>query len=689
MRFPRRSNLRRPRGPARARLAPSFTLTELLVAVGIVAVLSIAIGEIFRTVSKIVSSGSAIAEIDQMARAIEKQLRDDFEGFNAMRPEETYLVIRCREIGDTSRNANLSPGETAIYLTQDDRDADLREGILPYQESSLAVTRRLDEMVFLARSAEAEGFQSNQFDRRKPGGDPDAELVRKVSTPVARIYWGHALKPRLDPDYDPETDAAPRRFYWPDASAPSTDRTAWGAFFGLPGRNEFASEWILARHPLLLFGGAAAGYSEDAGRSIAPIGNGREFAPYIRDLENILCFDSNPNLMDLWASRREMMNDDDIVDDLFIAVAPEERLLCWGRVDICAQDAEDVRRWLEGEPPGWQPGMIPTARPFATGAYIDPEYDSTLGSNGPGGVNGPLWVRAALGPNPPYGAATPNGFNPMEPVDVQRYNLGRLRSALAGTLVRPLADTLPPLIDRNPTGPGAHLRQPEDALMDVHAAMAAHCSSFEIAWSDGSTANRDIDVNGDGIFEFRAGDLIFCDIRPTVESATGAAEWRASFDFLSGLLPTGRIRRGDINTAQYNLRFSEDDTPANIWDLWARLPDHYPEVTQLRRSPGRDGLAIFEANVNPSGDANNPGDAFFDAGKYHPWLTGGDPAPLNTAQEYLAIWGFRIPDSNGEYSLPWPKDLFIRVRVTLHDAQRRIPGGKTYEFIFRANPEGL
>ncbi|HVZ94875.1 MAG TPA: prepilin-type N-terminal cleavage/methylation domain-containing protein, partial [Phycisphaerales bacterium] len=76
-----------------------FTLTELIVAIGATALLMIGIAQVFASVSRVVGSGSAVAELDQLARAVERQLREDFSSLSQMRADETFMAIRSRKLG--------------------------------------------------------------------------------------------------------------------------------------------------------------------------------------------------------------------------------------------------------------------------------------------------------------------------------------------------------------------------------------------------------------------------------------------------------------------------------------------------------------------------------------------------------------------------------------------------------------
>ncbi|TVQ32855.1 MAG: type II secretion system protein [Phycisphaeraceae bacterium] len=659
----------------------SFTLTELLVAIGVVALMSVAIGQIFQTIGRIVSTGSAIAEVDQVARAIERQLRDDFDSLNRMPPDETFIAIRMREIGDVNRNERVdqNQNERAIYLTREDREADLRDGLDPYEVNgqlrSRAVTRRLDEIIFLAASPPGGLYVSQQLDHDKNPGSRDSRLIPRVATQAARIYIGHAMRPGLDTDENRNRPpATPLRQYYPDGyDNPNLTfaNRQWGAFFGAENtRNEFGADWMLTRQPMLLFGGAASGQGSNF-RSVAPIGNGREFSPFIRETENIARFPQT--LFQLWTDEIPP-NELDLIEDLHLPDDPEERLMSWGRVDIAAQNIDDVRRWLEGEAPGWMPGRLPSAVPFDAGLLRDPDlFDSGDDFDL---MNSPLWTRVD------------SSTLQVTPQRRLQRNLAGLFSAIAGVFFRPLQESAPPIIERYPTRnidevdqlpPGF---QPSDALMDTHALLAARCSNFEVAWSDGSTALRDIRIGGRTILN--AGDLIWFDISPVDPDANSLGNdipgpGRSTYEWWA---TTNQIRRDDVQLRSYAPSLIP---PPEAERAYRFFPPDFPEIS-IRRILTSPTMRITDrANGVFTGDGSG---LFSGVAPYNIAVTGGAPGAQASPfrAEYLAIWPFRTIDQNGNYTGPWRKNLHIRIRMTLHDAQGRLPDGRTYEFIFRVNP---
>jgi len=658
-----------------------FTLTELIVAIGAVLLVSYGVGQIFSSVGQLTSYGRASAEIDAMARQIEQRLREDFEGFARMKPEDTFMAIRMREIGDYSRDADSTDAfERPIYLTPEDLEADQREGLQPYEIVNLgsadeirskAVTRRLDEILFFARAPEGRPFVSQQIDPSRTGG--------VVTAPVARIYWGHALRPQLDANFDPENSASgyPERQWTPDGDfgmpANPTELYSPGEAPDAPpfiprGRNRYAGEWILARQPMLMFGGLAAGHPTNLGDPIGPfpIGVNREFAPFINDLETLRRYTLRgaTNALQLNPPGGHPIFDD--------TGWPDPRLITWGRVDICAQDERDVRRWFEGQ--AWYdstlnpPMAIPSpASPFSTG--FDSTIDFLVGDNGwLDEPNGPTWMRTVI-----RDAGSPEA--------VLYENLRGLRSAIAGAFTRLLADDLLTRPNRMPQN--TDRIQSEDNSMDFHAILSSRCSNFEIAWSDGRRAVVDInyDQDADDTDEIKAGDLIWFDGSPALPPVTANSplptferrnrfeDWR-QFEIAEGGDP---LTTGSF---EYTAQRPRVEVPGGIFNMG----DDYDSPTVW----GDNILMVHALNNDPTG---------IPPGTYSTAITGGErdagsPTGIDREpNEMLNIWGFRLPTADGGYGAPWVKPAFIRVRITLHDDQFRIPGGKSYEFIFSLRPE--
>lgn len=641
-------------GPSRHRRARrGFSLVELMVAVGAVLLLTVGIGQIFTSVSRLVGTGSAVAEVEQLARAIEKQMRDDFEGLGRMREEDTFLAIRSRRIGNIDPSDGLtgfninSPEfarERPIYLTPEDRDADLRNGVSAYEEGSRAVTRRLDEIIFLAAGAVGGVYDTFQLSCGECPGNPIRPCDNNVSAPVVRIYYGHGLRPARDLLYDP-TDTSqsrtPPRQWTPDgdfgqgpgeSNRYDPGNTVNGGV--VQGRNEYAADWPLLRQPMLLFGGLAAGHAQNSG-SCSIICPDRAYAPYIRDLETsfrFLIYDDNARTGESWLTT--------------LAFNPlrdsRPRLIRHGRTDICAQSPEDVKRWLEGEDLGLT-NPVPTvdATPFRGGRW------DGVSTSGPFRfIDDELWTVRAPGPGGNFPGAVGLG----------------IRGAIAGIFTRMLCETEPPHPNR---GDPNNNESSCEAIMDSHAVLTAYCSNFEVAWSDGITwPNREVamgnpapqgvgfDIDGDDIADASVeyGDLPWYD-------------W---------LVPR-RVFSGFYQNQGYSRYTSSNLDPEVLSNFVGHLDRLGNPVFQYGGNERMNRLTPL-----PPGGTPNPGVGYV----WYDWTgTGG----VDT--EYLAIFPFREPaadlNENTFTDTPYRKPQFIRIRMTLHDSQKRLAEGKEFEFVFR------
>lgn len=615
-----------------------FTLTEMIVAVGAVALLTVGVGQLFSSVQRLVGGGAAVAETDQLARAIANRLQQDFEALGAMHEDETFMVIRNRRMGDVNRNRQRDTNERAVYLRLEDREADQRDGLDPYVDRSRAINVRLDDMTFLGFSGGDRSFESAQISSPGSGPSPTSQ--------IAKITWGHGLKPAIDRSFDPFNpgtgpgpNTTPRSWvadgdFAQQSGAPNRFDPASTVNGGLvTGRNSFAGDWILLRQATLLYGGLATGYPPPANG--APFSIRVNYTPYIRDLEAGLRTGFWPFLLSADGS---VSTNSVITPRPAGHVVPMPRLARMGRVDICAQSLEDVRRWLEGLEGGSSTTPI-DATAFTSGrveANTAARWTPGTPLTAAAPADAPLWQRIDTG--------TPDG--------IQLENRRALMSAVAGTLTRYLAEAHIGLIDRGDilrpdagiAEDGRRLDNNQDyreaGFMDAHAVIASRVSSFEISWNDGKTwpYENPADTDNDGVEDLFYGDPIWYDINfARFENNSG----RDLRDIDSGGLVLGP---GGDNAGILRTR-----------------PEVYP------------GLRTdVDTGLNSSAGQ---------AGRYDPLTTGGDPSVAGD-DEYLAIFPFHVPDDSGGYSAgTYRKPQRIRVRMTVHDAQFRIPGGRTYEFI--------
>ncbi|MFN7375139.1 MAG: type II secretion system protein J [bacterium] len=216
----------------------AFTLTELLVAVGALALLSIAVAQVFSLTSRTVAAGRRQSAINAAAAAMERQIRADF----AQITRDGFLVIRNQvsSLGDPNENGDLR--QSVIFP-------------VPLSPNDPAPRpRRVDELLFFAKG--------NFASKREPG-----ELGQVVKSDTAMIYYGHGTGQL--PGIDGINPAAPSGSGWntpvnradPNPISDGTGQVVapplgWPIPFS-PQR--YASDWTLARLEVVLSGQGGPG----------------------------------------------------------------------------------------------------------------------------------------------------------------------------------------------------------------------------------------------------------------------------------------------------------------------------------------------------------------------------------------------------------------------------------------------
>ncbi|GAB4519714.1 MAG: hypothetical protein Tsb0013_23480 [Phycisphaerales bacterium] len=741
----------------------AFTLSELVVAVGLVAILTVGIGRLFSTVTRLTGTGTAIAETDALARVLETRLRQDIEGLNRLRSDQIFMVIRNTRLGgdrdfsdgNTLLNADPTQGERELYLTREDQEADLRRGVLPYSQRSRAYVARLDEIVFPTFGGDSGGFQTFQ---------QDATGRTPVSAVHALVSYGHGLKREFNDTYDPNAIADPNNdpanlpenaFPKPVWRASGEPGFNFSRAFGQPGsRNEFAGNFSLMRQQILLYGGIAAGYPTGANRA-SPIGNDREYTPYIRDFGSASYFQNLGRNFGIDPT-------DETPGGLTDPDLPNPRARWMGRTDICAQSLSDLRRWLEGEE---DLPIDPTTGNYLRINGLQVNYPEVVGPNAPnvfipndatafdtgaldfdrrflvaGDWDFRIWRQRKGDTRSP--GNIPDAFR--SPVRAYYQNVLNLQSALAGTLARPLYEPEPFPARRRDAGAGSSY-DPTESRMDVHALLAQRCSSFEVAWSDGSTwlFDETVRVDTDGVYDstdasslervLKRGDLIWFDMDFTRQDlwnviAGITRDAGMPSDPLPLIAPNSLFSDFEDEFSPRSLELAQTlypppgalDNPVPDAEIGDRRGEPSTAPLYYRRASGEiealDGgpgepptsgrakrLIGFESGLNldpvtlgsiSDGSFSDPDNEF---AAYSAQLTGGRLP--DEGDEYLAVFGFRVPNAirdqvdfssvqsvDDGYSRAWPKPRFIRIRATLHDRQFRLENGRTYEFVFEISP---
>lgn len=204
-----------------------FTLIEMIVAIGAVALIAVGIAAIFESIGRTVAGGRRVSVLNQYAALIERQMRADFE---AMTRDGVLLV----------RHQYAEQGDPVQTFVDDDQPR----------------PRRIDELLFFARG---------QFSSAR------APLVpgMNAESSEAMIYYGHGI--RLDPFAD---FRATPGYEWPEvddgapdpSGRPFRDDLALGNSDDPTNPNRFAADWTLLRKVVLLAppGGAVQSVPEPA-----------------------------------------------------------------------------------------------------------------------------------------------------------------------------------------------------------------------------------------------------------------------------------------------------------------------------------------------------------------------------------------------------------------------------------------
>jgi prepilin-type N-terminal cleavage/methylation domain-containing protein len=184
-----------------------FTLTEMLVAVGAMALLALGVAQVFSLTTRTVAAGRRLSNLNAVASATERQMRADFASLTSRGP----LVIR---------NQMLNNGAA----------------IDAYPADPQPRPRRGDEIIFAA---------SGQFTSLQ---QPVTAQGTPVTAPEAFVYYGHGA--RQDPLGAGNSGfSTPVNIADTNASAPPL-----GVNTGPGGSkvNQYAAEWTLVRRAFVM-----------------------------------------------------------------------------------------------------------------------------------------------------------------------------------------------------------------------------------------------------------------------------------------------------------------------------------------------------------------------------------------------------------------------------------------------------
>jgi len=198
-----------------------FTLLEILVALSAVLVVAIGLAAIFNAVGKTVSAGRRLSRVNQYARLLELEMRQNFSRMS----RDGCLVIR-QQFADADADDGFDPLQDVVPLNEDDERGR---------------PRRVDEIMFFARG-----------DYTSARAAVPATTDWRATAREARIYYGHGQRQREDSEN--YTNAPAWFAFANDNNGPLTNNGS-DARLGVdsPGNpNRFAKDWILLQHVTLL-----------------------------------------------------------------------------------------------------------------------------------------------------------------------------------------------------------------------------------------------------------------------------------------------------------------------------------------------------------------------------------------------------------------------------------------------------
>ncbi|HRQ73010.1 MAG TPA: type II secretion system protein [Phycisphaerales bacterium] len=513
-----------------------FTLIELLVAIGAIALIAVGIAAVFESVGRTVSGGRRVSLLNQAAAQIEQQLRDDFRSMS----RDGFLVIRHGYV-DVDANGALTLAGDSVPL----HPADLTPR-----------PRRADEIVFLARG-QFTSVRDALHPTRSPKGDH------------ARIYIGHGVRYDADGSQSeinafvtPEVD-----FGFPGDQA---DRWRLGA---RNGPNEFAAEWVLARHVTLLIQptGAEQGAPNPDPFNLAPA----------RWLDSDIQIAGQPAATSLFRHLAQFGSADGSIARIRNIAAGLTPLFASGLVDVATADPGEVRTIvcdaeilpINSSPADFDP---------ATGDAIDGEFQATPANGNP--LQGDrrfvqAWLRE-LFPAHSYSGSSGGHrvrVEPSMPAYVDTVALANQQGWTAETLAYRLAD---------------------QRAVTAHG-FVARCTEFIVEFSFGETVNDDTSPRHGELIWHGLERFVDADGNPNTSNGpfNDGREYRVAAPYPIDPATGG----GDLHTTIYRRLDgtigSHDLAPSTVYDT--TIASGSPPVQQYAH------FGYFDPTWVPSG-ANEP-----------------------------------------------------------------------------------
>lgn len=406
-----------------------FTISELIVAVGVSLLLIVGVGRIFTTTRTTISTGEASAQLTQYGRTLERLLRSDFASI--IRSGQAYMVIRNERLGSGSDVQSRANRRKGLYFDADDET-----------EGNDLGTARLDQMVFFT------GGDQASYQYRDAFFGQENIIARNETSTVARVWWGHGLR---DPNPDDGIEGIKGAGGFAGYIAQFGQDKQRIGIGGADTANRYVKDWVLARQPALLYTRKAAdcdtpGTEQDL-----------SFAPSPIDIfnENLSYWNNGSNYFNRIPVFRRGN-----------PPTPYRAQLSFGVVDLIDMNLPAVMASITEY--GWQTNrQTGLQEPWADPLYLD--YNGIVGND-----EGRDWKqdRASFDSPPPYitHQTDRDQLDLLGKVNERWARQQRYRMMYSTGRIR--VETAVPSTDR------------QDQML-THATLLAGCSNFEIAWSTG------------------------------------------------------------------------------------------------------------------------------------------------------------------------------------------------------------
>ena len=615
-----------------------FTLTEILVAVGVLLAIVVVTGRIFKVATDVTATGQATVDIMQEAAAIEARIREDIshmsrEGFLVIRSVEVPNDINIQEWNQGGRQGQ-EPGLLNPVLAD---DASIRCDQLCFftddpsssQVSSVgsavgtqASARAQTSMVTYGHGIQVPGLEpyhdvsylleDNPPDNLPPlgfGHDPDLEQLKadgeelvpwRYDNPgLAEETWLPTIYTNYRGDID--DDGGDRGVLY-EQQLPEEDQRYVNA------TQPDARQWILARHTVLL---------ADDDQEFPGHYRKRQYLANVPSAQTIFPNDARPV--------GSYKLDDGTVDTNLNSDPP---VLTYGRVDVAAIPIDEVR------------GMVLTSR-----TRNDPRSD----------FRQRCMHYGEAGRFDEIGKVDQNGDGifDMQTRDVVEGNL----FSLAGNPYLDQRFFMKDVVQR----PRVERRVPGMSKVDqslTNHALGSSCSSFAVEWTYGEGAGGgwvDHPIKGQedqywyGV-HYAAADPLLTD---TSDPEYSSQPWLGQRWF--GLRD---ISRGVMPYAEFHSNY-----PPNLEDV--------PTPVAVRSAPTAAAYAVDPYAIDQEFPTFGSQPAY---GEY--WATFG----YNRDQPALPLTEVNgLVYQTDQSFTPWPSAL--RITMTINDPQGRLEQGQVYQFV--------